>query len=447
MPDRHPFLIFCGLEEGAMITFRREVCTYCGGCVSLCPSDALDLAETQLVIADERCSGCELCIKACPVGALLTQEEREPSLSSGRSEYDLVVVGAGPAGSTAARIGAERGLTVLLLEKRQEIGSPVRCAEGINCGLLLPFVQPEESWISAEVNKSQITDVDTRESRLFASEKEVGYVLERRVFDRVLAERAVAAGAQVMVKAAVTGLVIEDGTVRGVAASDGHRNVEIQASVVIGADGVESRVGHWAGLPTLLRQEDCLVCAQFMLTGIEVDPHCCCYYLGHELAPGGYAWIFPKGAGKANVGLGVQADLAALSALEYLLRFISRSPFLEQGSPVTLITGNVPVGIAPPHIISNGLMLVGDAARQADPLTGGGIGNAMLAGGLAADVACEAVEAGDTSREFLREYQRRWIQTRGRRMERNYRLKERFSAAERTSRGFLRAFAVAAVGK
>jgi len=271
--------------------------------------------------------------------------------------------------------------------------------------------------------------------------------LERRVFDRVLAERAVAAGAQVIVKTMVEELIVEDGVVRGVMARNGQSSLEIEASMVIGADGVESRVGHWAGLRSVLQQEDCLVCAQFMLAGIELDPNCCYYYLGEELAPGGYAWIFPKGEEMANVGLGVQADLAALSALEYLHRFIGQYPFLEQGSPVTLVTGNVPVGVPPADIVSNGLMLIGDAARQADPLTGGGIANAMVAGRLAAEVAAEAVDARDTSRGFLREYQRRWREARGRKMERNYRLKECFSAPERTSRGFLRAFAVATVGK
>jgi digeranylgeranylglycerophospholipid reductase len=368
------------------------------------------------------------------------------ALSLARRRYDLVVVGAGPAGSTAAKVGAERGLAVLLVEKRQEIGSPVRCAEGINREMLLSFVDPEDCWISAEINRSRITTVDTGETRLFTGD-EVGYVLERRVFDRVLAEKAVAAGAQVMVKTMPEGLIIEDGVVRGVVARNAGRRLEIEAAIVIGADGVEAKVGQWAGLRSILQQKDCLVCAQFMLAGIEVDPNCCCYYLGEELAPGGYAWIFPKGEGKANVGLGVQADLATLSAMEYLHLFIAQYPFLEQGSPVTLITGNVPVGTPSGDIVTDGLMLIGDAARQADPLTGGGIANAMLAGRLAAEIAAQAVEAGDTSKGFLQRYEGRWKEARGRKMERNYRLKERFSATERTSRGFLRAFALAAVGK
>ncbi|TKJ31650.1 MAG: hypothetical protein CEE40_01120 [Chloroflexi bacterium B3_Chlor] len=256
-----------------MIGSLTALCTYCGGCVCVCPSGALELAETRLVIDDGLCNTCVLCIQACPAGAL-TVEGEAPRLSSVRQKYDLVVVGAGPAGSTAARLAAERGLDVLMLEKRQEIGSPVRCAEGINREMLLPFLEPEERWISAKVNRSQIVTVDTGEAHLFVGD-EMGYVLERRVLDRALAERAVAAGVQVMVKTAVEGLIMEDGVTRGVEATSGRTRFEIEAQVVIGADGTEAKVGQWSGLECILPQQDCLVCAQFLLAGIDVDPGSC----------------------------------------------------------------------------------------------------------------------------------------------------------------------------
>jgi digeranylgeranylglycerophospholipid reductase len=429
-----------------MPSLRRELCTYCGGCVSLCPSRALKLAETRLVIDQALCTECGLCVPGCPTGALSVEPQESARLERAQEEYDLAVVGAGPAGATAARFAAERGLSVLLIEKRQEIGSPVRCAEGINSEMLSQFLEPEERWISARVSKVQMTTVDTGETRSLAGD-EVGYILERRVFDRALSEKAVSAGAQLLVKTSVEGLIVDEGTVKGIRAFDGRAEMDIETNVVIGADGVESRVGQWAGLDCLLRPHDCLVCAQYMLAGIDVDPQCCYYYLGESVAPGGYAWVFPKGERCANVGLGVQADLAETSALEYLVRFISEQPWLEQGSPVTLVTGNVPVGVAAGNIVTHGLMLVGDAARQADPLTGGGIASAMLGGRLAAEVAAGAVQQGDASSAVLVEYQRRWQEGRGRKMARNARLKSRFGAADRSSQGFLRAFSVATVGK
>ncbi|MFQ6059640.1 MAG: geranylgeranyl reductase family protein [Anaerolineae bacterium] len=427
-----------------MIKVKVDRCGYCGACVGVCPVGAIELAETHLVIS-EACFDCGLCLAACPVGALQAEDYAETEGVPLRRRYDVVVVGAGPGGSVAAREAARQGLSVLLLEKRQEIGSPVRCAEGVAHDLLVPFIEPDPHWISAVVSRAQIT-VEGGTTVTRRAEGGKGYILERRIFDRVLAEEAAKAEAQVMVKTAATGLLLEDGVVRGVVARGPAGAMEIECAVIIGADGVESQVGSWAGLDTTLSLRDAMACAQYLLAGIEIDPTCCYYYVGQEVAPGGYAWVFPKGEGKANVGLGVQADLAADSALNYLARFIESQPHLAQGSPVTLVVGGVPVGPPLPRLVTNGLMLVGDAARQVDPLTGGGIPNAMMAGRLAAEVAAQAIAAGDTSAEALALYEERWMAGRGRKMARNYRLKERFGPDERSSPTFLRVFAVAVGG-
>jgi len=427
-----------------VIEVRADRCGYCGACVGVCPVGAIELEETRLLI-NEACVDCDLCLAACPVGALQTEGYVEADAVPLRRCYDVVVVGAGPGGSVSAREAAKLGLSVLLLEKRQEIGSPVRCAEGIAHELLVPFIEPDPRWISAVVSKAQIT-VEDAATVTEQAEGRQGYILERRVFDRVLAEEAAKAGAQVMVKTAATGLLLEDDVVRGVVARGPAGAMEIECAVVIGADGVESQVGPWAGLDTALPLKDAMACAQYLLAGIEIDSACCYYYVGQGVAPGGYAWVFPKGEGKANVGLGVQADLATDTALNYLTRFIESRPHLARGSPVTLVVGGVPVGPPLPRLVASGLMLVGDAARQVDPLTGGGIANAMLAGRLAAEVAAQAIAAGDTSAEALVSYEERWMAGRGRKMARNYRLKERFGPAQRTSPDFLRVFSVAVGG-
>jgi digeranylgeranylglycerophospholipid reductase len=357
---------------------------------------------------------------------------------------------------------------VLLLEKRQEVGSPVRCAEGVGRDGLLPFVEPDPLWIAAEINQAEITRITGDETETRRASGGHGYVLERRVFDRVLAERAAAAGAEVRVKTAATGLLIENGQVRGVriqpSTFSGGGEKEIEAQIVIAADGVEAQVGRWAGLYGPLALRDMMVCAQYLLAGMAIDPTCTYYTIGHGVAPGGYAWVFPKGEGKANVGLGVQADLwqeaaGSLSAgdegsgrvggrtvVEFLTRFIEARPHLAQGYPVTLVVGNVPVAPSPAHLVTDGLMLVGDAARQVDPLTGGGIINGMLAGQFAAQVAAEAIATGDTSSRSLARYQDWWSRTTGRKMLRNYRLRERFPPAQRTDERFVRAFALAVAG-
>jgi digeranylgeranylglycerophospholipid reductase len=423
-------------------------CSYCGGCVSLCPVGAITLKETHLFV-DESCIDCGFCIPACPVGAIATDATAAWAVvnMSLAARYDVVVVGAGPAGSTAARVAAEAGLGVLLVEKRQEIGSPVRCAEGVGHDLLTPFVAPELRWISAEVTGVRLTVSGPNYCETLEAAGGRGYVLERRLFDRALAEEAARAGAQVRVKTAAVGLLREGSAVRGVVLQEPGGRWEVDARVVIAADGVESQVGQWAGLKTTLPLKDAMSCAQYVLVGIDINPSRIEYYVGEGVAPGGYAWVFPKGDGIANVGLGVQADMVDEPALNYLNRFIESQPHLASGSPVTLVAGGVPVAAPPPRLVTDGLMLVGDAARQVDPLTGGGIINGMTAGRQAAEVTAGAIAAGDTSAGALSAYEAAWRGGLGRRMARNYRLKEKYGPGERASRSFARLFMVAASGQ
>ena len=217
-----------------MVVVDAARCCYCGGCVSVCPEDALCLAETRLVVG-EACTECGLCLAACPVGALQQPGTEAPAPAAWhRGErperrYDVVVVGAGPGGSAAAWQAAKAGLAVLLLEKRQEIGSPVRCAEGVPHEALSEFLEPDPAWISARVGRAQIVAREGgRVVEHWQGAGGVGYVLERRVFDRALAERAAQAGAQVRVKTEVTGLLHGSGTVCGLAVEWQGQQMEIE---------------------------------------------------------------------------------------------------------------------------------------------------------------------------------------------------------------------------
>lgn len=287
---------------------------------------------------------------------------------------DLVVVGAGPAGSMTAKVAAEAGLEVVLLEKRQEIGDPVRCAEGVSKTGLKKLVEPDPSWISAEVKGARIrapdgTEIVISEDRAGA---EVGYVLERKVFDRALAQKAAEAGAKVMVKTRALGLLREEGVTAGVSAAFVGESLKIEAPLVIGADGVESKVGRWAGIDTALKPKDIETCAQFLLQDEKIDDEYCEFFLGNEIAPGGYVWSFPKGENLANVGIGVLGSKADSGTPMRLLREFVKENF-PAGKVLEIMVGGVPVSGPIETTTADGVILVGDAARQSDPITGGGI--------------------------------------------------------------------------
>ncbi|HEC56268.1 MAG TPA: NAD(P)/FAD-dependent oxidoreductase [Candidatus Syntrophoarchaeum butanivorans] len=341
-----------------------------------------------------------------------------------KTRYDIIVVGAGPGGSMAAKTAAELGLDVLMVEKRQEIGTPVRCAEGVGKEGLTRYISPDKRWISCEVEGARIYAPDGSYLTMKKTGKS-GYVLERKVFDRVLAQEAVRAGASVVVKCRASGLIFDDGRVAGVELVHFGEKFCVKSDLVIAADGIESKVGRWAGIDTSLRLDDIESCAQYLMSGLELDGLFTEFYLGNDLAPGGYAWVFPKGDRMANVGIGINAArMRGLRPIDYLNRFV-RSKF-PYGKILEVVVGGVAVCGPIERTVTDGLMLVGDAARQSDPLTGGGIINAMEAGTIAGEVAARAIEHGDTSAAGLEAYEKRWREGIGKKIGKMLRAKNVF---------------------
>lgn len=338
---------------------------------------------------------------------------------------DLIIVGAGPAGSMAAKISAEKGLDVVLLEKRQEIGEPVRCGEIVDKRSISQLIKMDPSWISAAVNGARIYAPDgsnwvISESK---SNNSACYVLKRKIFDRALALEAAKAGAKIMVKTRALGLLKKEGRPYGLAALHLGAQIKIQAPLIIGADGIESKVGRWAGIQTVLKPEDIGICAQFLIQDNSIDKDYSEFFLSNQFAPGGYVWSFPKGQDMANVGIGIQGSKTKPGEPLRLLK-----NFIEKKRPnariLDMVVGGVP-GSGPLNTFTaDGIMLIGDAARQSDPLVGAGIVSGMWAGIIAGEIAASAIKKNNTNWSFLKSYENRWKETVGNYISNDYELKK-----------------------
>jgi digeranylgeranylglycerophospholipid reductase len=344
-----------------------------------------------------------------------------------KNKYDVLVIGGGPAGALAAKTAAEKGLSACIVEKRQAIGAPVRCAEGIGREALLEFIDPDPRWISAEMQGAGIVAPDgfTMKLESAMAGSKVGYVLDRKFFDRELVWKAAEAGADVAVKSRAAAPLLEKGVVKGAKIEHCGTVTDVKADIVIAADGVESKFSKWCGIDTTVPVREIMSSVQYVMTDIDIDEHSTIFYLGNDVAPEGYLWIFPKGKRTANVGIGISGRKSGKGhrAKDYLDKFVKKT--FPEGKTIEYIPGGVSVCRPLECTVADGLIITGDAARVVDPLTGGGIYNGMYTGRLAAEVAADCIGRGDTSKKALMTYDKTWRSSRmGKAIERNYHIKE-----------------------
>jgi digeranylgeranylglycerophospholipid reductase len=341
-------------------------------------------------------------------------------------KYDVVVVGAGPAGSATARFAAQSGAKVLILERRQEVGVPVLCGEGVSRKIDEWGMLEGKRWIANTMEGARIYSPDRTMVKLSAdiAGNEIGYVLYRDIFDQELAHQAIKAGTKIMLNTNALDLVKKKDKIIGVKAKQFDDEFVVEANVVVGADGVESRIGKWAGINTTLKPIDLETCCQYTVTNIDCPDAYCDFYLGKEIAPGGYVWVFPKGKDVANVGIGILASFSRPGMAKKLLdKFISKEPGLKNCQPLRFLTGAVPVA-NPIETVKDNIVLVGDAARHVDPITGGGLTHCLEGGKIAGEVIGKAVKEQDFSKEKLSEYEVKWKEAFGKKIKRNYLVKD-----------------------
>jgi digeranylgeranylglycerophospholipid reductase len=299
--------------------------------------------------------------------------------------YDVAVVGAGPAGSMAALEAARDGASVILLERRREVGIPVQCAEYV------PWQLAEQVPWTPDCVAQPISTMQT-----FLPDGEIvespnrGYMIHRWAFDQHLTRCAVQAGAVLWLQTRAV-----ERTADGLVVRQAGRDLEVEAKVIIGADGPRSTVGRWVGTVNseIVAAAQCTVTLPQPLaaTRIYFEPD----YVG------GYGWFFPKG-NQANVGVAVRAGLGLGECLAHFLARLSIDRQAIVGRTAGLLPSGGPLGCT----WHDNIILVGDAAGQAHPITGAGVANACLCGQMAGRAAARAVRSGNV--DSLGEYEAEW---------------------------------------
>ncbi|MFC1799770.1 geranylgeranyl reductase family protein [Candidatus Eisenbacteria bacterium] len=315
-------------------------------------------------------------------------------------DFDVIVVGGGCAGLWAAIASARNKGRTLLVERSSRIGEKIICAEAAGLPGLRQFVEPREEWISTGVERAALFNPEGRSVGI--GEPEAGYVLDKRAFLAGLAETAREEGVEILT-ASNAGMVcsLEKGGFEiEVTGTGGARRLTCGA--VVGADGIESRVGRQMGILKGLKPLEVFSCAQYSVDGIDTTPGTVEFYFGRDIAPGGYAWVFPKGESSANVGLGITyTSKPRPTPFDYLETFKEKRC---AGAEIKgRLCGGVPSRRSPDKAYGKGVFLAGDSAGAADPVSGAGIVPGMESGDIAGRAA-STYALGSTLKEAEKGY-------------------------------------------
>lgn len=330
-------------------------------------------------------------------------------------DYDVLIAGAGPAGSITAATVAKAGHRVLVLEKNRSCMSP--CAGYISNTINMEI--PDDSVIQSRIAKMRtyLPDLSFHDFQLN------GFVVDRPLFDRSLAMNAKGSGAEIKWGSPLIDLIDLNMQRRYEGAKGAiFRGGNALGKIIVGADGVFSKTASLLGeMPQKIA-----VCAQYHMKGVEPLHGTCEIFFNADYAPGGYVWIYPTGEGSAKVGLGLTRG--SRTPREHLDAFIRESPIADRfdGHKIEYISGALPIGGMREKLCHGNILLVGDSGGTADPITGAGINSAMLAGEVAGKTIIEALESDDLT--ILAQYETKINRLLGRSLKRALEKRKRLDA-------------------
>ncbi len=321
-------------------------------------------------------------------------------------DYDIVIVGGGPAGTSAAYIASKNGSKVALLEKEEEIAQTVRTSGVTWIKDVKKFGIPKECYnqirnysFCSPNNQVTISDLEPR-----------AVVLDVRKTYQWLAKQAEKEGADIFVNTNVTDIIKnKEGKISGVKASSKEDYV-FNSKIVIDASGFQSIVAKSLGVVTQWERfgagAECEAYAE------HVDSDTWWLMVGQKYSPAGYAWIFPVGKNIVRIGVGVGKPESSVDPTVRLKEIMDAKlgPIKNLGkiTPIEFHYGLIPNDGLTRKTVYDNLILVGDSAGQANPLVLEGIRYAIKFGRVAGEVSANAIKSGDTSEKSLIKYEENW---------------------------------------
>lgn len=322
-------------------------------------------------------------------------------------EFDIVVVGGGPAGSSAAYMASKSGAKVALIEKEQEIAETVRTSGVTWIDTIDEFKIPRDCYnpINNYGFQSPHNEV------VISDHKPRAAVLDVRKTYRWLAKNACKQGTSLFVGTVVSGVIKNEmGNVIGVKTETSNTNIDFYGKIIIDASGFQSIVARSAGHVT--RWNKFGVGAEYEMGVEDIDDSTWWLMVGTSFSPAGYAWIFPLSKNRVRVGVGIAKPNSPLDPKARLDELIKKkkSHIQDLGEMRVLEYhyGLIPNEGLSRKTVHNNLILVGDSAGQANPLVLEGIRYSIRFGRMAGKVAVDAIKNNDTSSSALSKYEEDW---------------------------------------
>ncbi len=322
-------------------------------------------------------------------------------------DFDIIVVGGGPAGSSAARMVAENGCTVALIEKEKEIAETVRTSGVTWIADIKKFGIPEDCYNPIK----KFSFCSPKNSVVIKDEIAKAAVLDVRRTYRFLAKRAESSGSQIFVGTNVSDVLQDsDGSCTGVIAKSGEKQIQFNGKVIIDASGFASIVGKELGYVKQWKRFG--VGAEFEVKTEKLEYDNWWLMVGQEYSPAGYAWIFPTSKNTARIGVGIgkpDSDVDPTIRLNELIDS-KAGPIKDLGQieKIEFHYGLIPNEGLSRKTVYNNVILVGDSAGQANPLVLEGIRYAIRFGEVAGRVAADAVKNDNVNETALMPYEKEW---------------------------------------